>query len=65
MLPFLSLGELPDPGIEPASLALASRFFTTEPPRNLCISIQRENCRDKNDVERNTIVTSEYKNFVI
>ena len=31
-LPFLSPGDLPDPGIEPASLmslALAGRFFTT------------------------------------
>ena len=25
-------GGLPDPGIEPASPALAGRFFTTEPP---------------------------------
>ena len=25
--------DLPDPGIEPASPALAGRFFTTEPPR--------------------------------
>ena len=34
-LPFPSLGDLPDPGIKPtslASLALAGRFFTTEPP---------------------------------
>ena len=33
--PFLSLGDLPDPGIEPTTLvspALAGRFFTTEPP---------------------------------
>ena len=29
---FLSLGDLPIPGIEPASPALAGRFFTTEPP---------------------------------
>ena len=29
-LPFPSPGHLPDPGIEPASLALAGRFFTTE-----------------------------------
>ena len=28
--PFPSLGDLPDPEIEPMSLALASRFFTTE-----------------------------------
>ena len=25
-------GDLPDPGIEPASPALAGGFFTTEPP---------------------------------
>ena len=31
-LPFPSPGNLPDPGIEPASPALAGRFFTTEPP---------------------------------
>ena len=35
-LPFPPLGNLPDPRIEPMSLAspaLAGRFFTTEPPR--------------------------------
>ena len=31
-LPFPSPGDLPDPGIKPASLALAGRFFTTESP---------------------------------
>ena len=31
-LPFLSPGDLPDPGIEPASPALAGRFFATQPP---------------------------------
>ena len=34
-LPYPPLGDLPDPGIEPASLmspALADGFFTTEPP---------------------------------
>ena len=30
-LPFLSSGNLPDPGIEPMSPALSSRFFTAEP----------------------------------
>jgi len=29
---FSSLGDLLDPGIEPASPALAGRFFTAEPP---------------------------------
>ena len=31
-LPFPTPGDLPDPGIEPASPALAGRFFTPEPP---------------------------------
>ena len=31
-LPFPSPGDLPDPGIEPMSPALAHGFFTTEPP---------------------------------
>ena len=31
-LPFPSPGGLPDPGIKPASPALAGRFFTAEPP---------------------------------
>ena len=30
-LPFPSLGDLPDPGIKPASPALAGGFFTDEP----------------------------------
>ena len=30
-LPFPSPGDLPDPGTEPASPALAGGFFTTEP----------------------------------
>ena len=31
-LPFPSPGDLPDPGVELVSPALASGFFTTEPP---------------------------------
>ena len=31
-LPFHSLEDLPDPGIEPKSPALAGGFFTTDPP---------------------------------
>ena len=30
-LPFPPPGNLPDPGIEPVSPAMAGRFFTTEP----------------------------------
>ena len=33
-LPFPPLGDLPDPGIKPASPALAGRLFTPEPPGN-------------------------------
>ena len=31
-LPFPPPGDLPDPGTEPASPALAGGFFTSEPP---------------------------------
>ena len=31
-LPFASPGDLPDPGIEPATPTLVGRYFTTEPP---------------------------------
>ena len=31
-LPFPTPRDLPDPGIQPASPALAGRFFTTAPP---------------------------------
>ena len=39
-LPFPSPGDLPNPGVEPASLALAGRFFTTEPPGNVDMNIE-------------------------
>ena len=35
-LPFPSSGDLPNPGMEPESPALAGRFFTTEPPGKPC-----------------------------
>ena len=41
-LPFRPSGDLPNPGIEPASLAapaLAGRFFTTEPPEDKRVNI--------------------------
>ena len=40
-LPFPSAGDLPNPGIDPASPALADKFFTTEPPGKLksCITM--------------------------
>ena len=38
-LPFPSPGDLPGPGIEPVSPALAGGFFTTEPPGKLTVDI--------------------------
>ena len=35
-LPFPSPGDLPEVGIEPASLTLAGGFITTEPPGSPC-----------------------------
>ena len=35
-LPFPSPGDLPNPGIEPASPSLTGEFFTTEPPNEIC-----------------------------
>ena len=38
-MPFPPPGDLPDPGIEPTSPALAGRFFTTEPLREARLSL--------------------------
>ena len=35
-LPFLSPGDLPDPGIKPESPAMAGRFFTTSATWEAC-----------------------------
>jgi len=40
MLPFSSPGDLPDPGIEFASPALACGFFTAEPPEKPEVDIK-------------------------
>ena len=44
VLPFLSPGGLPDPGIEAACPALAGGFFTTEPPGKLFAVLQKQLC---------------------
>ena len=41
--PFPSPGDLPDPGIEPTSPALAGRFFTTEPPGKPYLVVEKLN----------------------
>ena len=38
-LPFPSPGDLPSPGIEPASLVLADRFFTLNHLRSPCLPL--------------------------
>ena len=52
-LPFSTLGDPPDPGIElasPASLALAGRFFTTEPQREPIIAHSIPNLGRRMDI---------------
>ena len=39
-LPFPSLGDLPDQGIQPASSAVSGQFFTAELPGKLVIALQ-------------------------
>ena len=43
---FLLQGHLPDPGIKPASSALAGGFFTTESPGKLTMNFKRLNMRN-------------------
>ena len=43
-LSFPSAGDLPDPEMEPVSLALEGRFFTTDPPcKHVCKSLIKIN----------------------
>ena len=47
-LPFPTPGDLPDPGIKPASPALAGGFFTTVPPGKFYYShMYTQNKKDK------------------
>ena len=46
-LPFPPPGDLPRPGIEPSSPALAAGFFTTEPPGKLDCSLLRSSERHR------------------
>ena len=39
-LPFPSVGDFPDPQIKHKSSALASGFFTTEPPEKLLLVVR-------------------------
>ena len=50
-LPFPSPGDLPSPGIEPASPELASGFFTTESPVNKALYFIK-NGKDSEDFSR-------------
>ena len=47
-LPLPSPGDLPDPGMEAASPALTSRFFTTEPPGKSTIAGNSEIIVERN-----------------
>ena len=61
-LSFPSPGDLPEPGIKPASPSLAGRFFATEPPgesRYLSYRISKEN----RDYHRRTLPSGERAHF--
>ena len=46
--PFPPPGDLPDPGIEPMSPALAGGFFTTEPPGKLYMwNLKKKKCTNE------------------
>ena len=46
-LPYLSPGDLLDPGIKPASLTLAGEFFTAEPPEKPALVVEETFCWSK------------------
>ena len=49
-----SSGDLPDPGIEPTSVALAGDFFTTEPPAKCGVFVGgRNHCATHSVVTEN------------
>ena len=52
-LPFPSLRDLSDPGIEPVSPALAGRFFTTKPPGKFLFGLIL-------NIKKANILTSEF-----
>ena len=59
-LPFPTLGGLPNPGIEPASLVspvLAGEFFTTEPPGKPFQDLFSSNFQVNNTVLLLTVIT--------
>ena len=55
-MPFPSPGDLPDPGIETVSPALAGRFFTTESLVNKALYFIK-NSKDSEDLSREFICT--------
>ena len=46
---FLPQGDLPAPGVKPKSLALAGRFFTTEPQTLILFAIDKVKKETKKD----------------
>ena len=46
-LPFPSPGDLPDPGIKPASPALVDRFFTTREAQKMSVIGNKRNSENK------------------
>ena len=57
-LPFLSPRDLPDPGIKPASPALAGGFFITEPPGKPILELKKKKLSEISQTEEKYHMTS-------
>ena len=62
-MPFPPPGDLPDPGIESTSPALAGGFFTTEPPRNQYLMILWQTNMSKHKSLQNNFLLELYLGF--
>ena len=59
-LPFPSPGDLPHPGIEPASPMLAGGFFTTEPPGKPRLCLEDRPFISSTNLNNSSVVSSEW-----
>ena len=55
-LPCPPPGDLPNPGIEPASPTLAGGFFTAEPPEMIIITLKIKNRKKKSMKPQEAVV---------
>ena len=64
-LSFLSPGDLPRPGVELMSLALADRFFITELPRKPALNVGVGNLEEQIEIFKDSFIFSVSEGFVV